>query len=63
MLLSYSLHQRMSKALKEVDLTKISDDPYVHFGDVLQLLQPDNHAVLCCNVDEKVLYGGSWGPC
>lgn len=32
--LQHRYHQRMSVALQEVELTKVQDDPNVHFGDV-----------------------------
>ncbi len=31
-------HQRMATALAEVELTKVADDPFVHIGDVVQLV-------------------------
>eukprot|EP00879_Flechtneria_rotunda_P021613 GHRR01022780.1.p1 GENE.GHRR01022780.1~~GHRR01022780.1.p1 ORF type:complete len:394 (+),score=136.20 GHRR01022780.1:107-1288(+) len=45
--------ERMRVALAEVEMTKIRDDPYVHFGDVLQLVHVDTGAVLSVDVEDK----------
>ncbi|GFR43092.1 hypothetical protein Agub_g4100 [Astrephomene gubernaculifera] len=37
---------RMSTALEEVELTRVADDPYLHFGDVVQLVHVDTGCVL-----------------
>jgi hypothetical protein len=46
-------HQRMSTALAEVELTKIADDPFVHFGDLLQLVHVETGHVLAGDVGEQ----------
>lgn len=42
----------MSTALQEVELTKVADDPYVHFGDVVQLVHLESGSVLACDVND-----------
>lgn len=49
---------RMSTALSEVEMTKIRDDPYVHFGDVIQLVHVDTGTVLACDVEDKDMRPG-----
>lgn len=44
----------MSTALAPVDMTKIRDDPYVHFGDVLQLVHVKTGCLLAVDVEDKV---------
>ncbi|KAF5831151.1 flagellar associated protein [Dunaliella salina] len=45
--------QRMSAALQEVELTKAADDPFVHYGDSIQLIHLDTSCVLACDVGDK----------
>lgn len=52
--LARSYQQKMSSALAEVELTRVQDDPYVHFGDVLQLVHLESGAVLACDVSDRV---------
>ena len=40
-------------ALQEVELTKVADDPYIHFGDVLQLVHLETGSVLSMDVTER----------
>lgn len=49
---------RMSTALAEQELSKIRDDPYVHFGDVIQLVHVDTGTVLSSDVEDKDLRPG-----
>ncbi|KAG2423989.1 hypothetical protein HXX76_014815 [Chlamydomonas incerta] len=37
---------RMAATLADLDLTKVADDPYIHFGDVVQLVHVDTGCVL-----------------
>ena len=39
-------HQRMQTALAEVDLTRVSDDAYVHTGDLVQLVHLETGSTL-----------------
>lgn len=48
------MHRTLVTALDEVELTKIRDDPYVHFGDVLQLVHVDTGCVLSVDTGTKV---------
>lgn len=48
-----TFQQRMAIALAEVELTRIRDDPYVHFGDLLQLVHGESGAALACDVEDK----------
>ncbi|GIL84233.1 hypothetical protein Vretimale_15863 [Volvox reticuliferus] len=41
-----AFRQRMASALAEVELTRVADDPYLHFGDVVQLVHVDTGCVL-----------------
>jgi hypothetical protein len=43
-----------------VQLTRVRDDPFVHYGDVVQLLHVESAAVLACDVQETVRRGGGW---
>ena len=45
---------RMAVALAGVELTRVRDDPYVHFGDVLQVLHAGSGASLATDVEDKV---------
>ena len=47
----------MTVALAEVPMTRVRDDPYVHFGDVLQLLHVSTNSVLSVDVEAKVRGG------
>lgn len=49
-----SYQQRMQTACAPVELTKIRDDPYVHFGDVVQLLHVNTGCLLAVDVEDKV---------
>jgi hypothetical protein len=40
----------MSTALGEVELTRVRDDPYVHFGDVLQVVHLESGHVVAGDV-------------
>ncbi len=42
----------MSVALQEVELSKVQDDEFVHFGDVLQLVHVDSSSVLAVDVSD-----------
>lgn len=44
----------MSIALHEYPLTKIRDDEYVHFGDLVQIAQATHGAALSGDVMDKV---------
>lgn len=46
-------HQRMATALSEVELTKVSDDPYVHCGDVVQLVHLESGCTLAGDVHDQ----------
>jgi hypothetical protein len=35
-------------------MTKVRDDPYVHFGDVVQLLHVNTGCLLAVDVEDKV---------
>jgi hypothetical protein len=52
--------ERMAMALAEVPMTRVRDDPYVHFGDVLQLLHANTNSVLSVDVEAKVKQGPTW---
>eukprot|EP00798_Chlamydomonas_sp_ICE-L_P018594 gene18594-25106_t len=45
--------QRMSVALADLELTKMADDPYVHFGDIIQLVHLETGSVLACDLGER----------
>ncbi len=45
--------QRMSRALAEAELTKAFDDPYVHFGDLVQLLNVETGWTVAGDVSDK----------
>uniref|UniRef100_A0A7S0X1Q8 Uncharacterized protein n=1 Tax=Chlamydomonas leiostraca TaxID=1034604 RepID=A0A7S0X1Q8_9CHLO len=45
-------HTKMSTALQEVELSKTQDDPFAHFGDVIQLVHLETSSVLACDVDD-----------
>lgn len=45
--------QRLSQTLAEVELSRIADDPYVHFGDVVQLVHVDTGCVLAGDPGEQ----------
>ncbi len=49
-----SYRQRLSQTLAEVELSRIADDPYVHFGDVVQLVHVDTGCVLAGDPGEQV---------
>jgi hypothetical protein len=44
----------MAVALAGVELTRIRDDPYVHFGDLLQVVHASTGASLANDVEDKV---------
>lgn len=46
----------MSVALQPVQCTTIRNDGHVHFGDVLQLINPTTSAVLGCDIEDRVGY-------
>ncbi|KXZ51142.1 hypothetical protein GPECTOR_13g629 [Gonium pectorale] len=41
-----AFRSRMGMSLGEVELTRVADDPYLHFGDVVQLVHVDTGCVL-----------------
>lgn len=45
---------RMQATLMDVELTKVADDPYLHFGDVVQLVHVDTGCVVAGDPHEKV---------
>eukprot|EP00878_Enallax_costatus_P043536 GHUV01051552.1.p1 GENE.GHUV01051552.1~~GHUV01051552.1.p1 ORF type:complete len:182 (+),score=32.28 GHUV01051552.1:140-685(+) len=45
--------ERMATALALVEMTKIRDDPYVHFGDILQLVHVKTGCLLAVDVEDK----------
>eukprot|EP00199_Chlamydomonas_sp_CCMP681_P002151 CAMPEP_0119111138 /NCGR_PEP_ID=MMETSP1180-20130426/34119_1 /TAXON_ID=3052 ORGANISM="Chlamydomonas cf sp, Strain CCMP681" /NCGR_SAMPLE_ID=MMETSP1180 /ASSEMBLY_ACC=CAM_ASM_000741 /LENGTH=424 /DNA_ID=CAMNT_0007097937 /DNA_START=15 /DNA_END=1289 /DNA_ORIENTATION=+ len=53
-----SFNSQMSKALQEVELTKVMDDDYVHFGDVIQLVQLETSAVLAVDTSDEDIRPG-----
>lgn len=53
----HRFQERMSTALAPVEMTKIRDDPYVHFGDVLQLVHVKTGCLLAVDVEDKVRDG------
>jgi hypothetical protein len=44
----------MQTACCPVEMTKVRDDPYVHFGDVVQLLHVNTGCLLAIDVEDKV---------
>lgn len=44
----------MQTGLSPVELTTAAEEPYVHFGDVLQLAHAHTGAVLVVDVADKV---------
>jgi len=50
----------MSVALAEVELSKVQDDSFVHFGDLLQLLHVNTGVALAGDVNDKVSW---WSAC
>jgi hypothetical protein len=40
---------RLAGALQEVELSRVADDDYVHFGDVLQLVHIETSSVVACD--------------
>jgi hypothetical protein len=44
----------MDVALQDVELSRVRDDEWVHFGDVLQLGHMETGGVLACDVEVKV---------
>mmetsp|Transcript_17107 Transcript_17107/g.36945 ORF Transcript_17107/g.36945 Transcript_17107/m.36945 type:complete len:401 (-) Transcript_17107:72-1274(-) len=51
-------HQKMATALAEVELTKVADDGYVHFGDVIQLVHLETAATLACDIGDRDIRPG-----
>lgn len=51
----------MQTACASVEMTKIRDDPYVHFGDVVQLLHVNTGSLLAVDVEDKVRMGALSG--
>eukprot|EP00877_Chromochloris_zofingiensis_P012902 jgi/Chrzof1/7866/Cz02g39110.t1 len=49
-----NFQDRTAVALTEVEHTRIADDPYIHYGDVLQLLHSQSGCYLACDVEDKV---------
>ncbi|WIA11012.1 hypothetical protein OEZ85_011166 [Tetradesmus obliquus] len=45
--------QRMQTACSPVEMTKVRDDPYVHFGDIVQLLHVNTGCLLAVDVEDK----------
>eukprot|EP00798_Chlamydomonas_sp_ICE-L_P013735 gene13735-19635_t len=48
----------MGVALTHVELTKVADDPFVHFGDVLQLAHAETGCVLALDLGVRNTRGG-----
>lgn len=44
----------MQTACSPVEMTKVRDDPYVHFGDIVQLLHVNTGCLLAVDVEDKV---------
>ncbi|GMH40575.1 hypothetical protein BSKO_08479 [Bryopsis sp. KO-2023] len=44
---------RMSIALRDFELTKIKEDEFVHYGDLIQLGNVESGAVLCGDIKDK----------
>ena len=43
----------MACALEEVELTKVANDDYIHFGDVIQLVHVETGHVVASDVNDK----------
>lgn len=52
----------MAAALSDLELTKVADDPYIHFGDVVQLVHVDTGCVLAGDPADAVRARGRTGP-
>lgn len=48
----------MSMALSEVELTRVADDPYVHFGDLLQLVHLETGHAVASDVNDRDMRPG-----
>lgn len=54
----------MQTTLAETEMTRVVDDPYLHFGDVVQLVHLDTGCVLAADPSDRVgalHWVGSWG--
>ena len=51
---------RMQATLMDVELTKVADDPYLHFGDVVQLVHVDTGCVVAGDPNEQVWCESTW---